>query len=162
MVLLLEAWRYGEFFFRLHEFPKFSRNVLEVMRQPLKERMITISCAKYSTEYPDSLMLVVSMNLSAPTGTLGITRRLRVQRVLSKISGSLLDRSDLQIEMQPVNFDQLLCKQSAMSNSFEDCQSAANRSHRQLSSKAPDELSAVICQRVIAARAYIGSSNLQI
>ena len=48
--------------FRLDELPEFSRNVLEVMRQPLEDRIISISRAKYSTEYPASFMLVASMN----------------------------------------------------------------------------------------------------
>ena len=119
-------------FFRLDELPEFSRNVLEVMRQPLEDRIISISRAKYSTEYPASFMLVASMN-PCPCGYYGHPKKKCVcneyQRThyMSKISGPLLDRIDLQIEVQPVDFDQM-------------------------SSKAPGEPSAAIRQRVIAAR----------
>ena len=113
-------------FFRLDELPEFNRSVLEVMRQPLEDRIISISRAKYSTEYPASFMLVASMN-PCPCGYYGHPKKKCVcneyQRThyMSKISGPLLDRIDLQIEVQPVDFDQLLCKPSAIPNSFEDC-----------------------------------------
>ena len=61
LVLLVEAWKKGKSF-RLDELPEFNRSVLEVMRQPLEDRIISISRAKYSTEYPASFMLVASMN----------------------------------------------------------------------------------------------------
>ena len=144
-------------FFRLDELPEFNRSVLEVMRQPLEDRVITISRAKYSTEYPASFMLVASMN-PCPCGYYGhptkkcVCNEYQRTHYMSKISGPLLDRIDLQIEVQPVDFDQLLCKPSAMPNSFEHCRGAANRSRRQMSSKAPGEPSAAIRQRVIAAR----------
>ncbi len=156
LVLLVEAWKWGKFF-RLDELPEFNRSVLEVMRQPLEDRIISISRAKYSTEYPASFMLVASMN-PCPCGYYGHPKKKCVcneyQRThyMSKISGPLLDRIDLQIEVQPVDFDQLLCKPSAIPNSFDDCRGAANRSRRQMSSKAPGEPSAAIRQRVIAAR----------
>ena len=154
LTIRLQQW--GKFL-RLDELPEFNRSVLEVMRQPLEDRIISISRAKYSTEYPASFMLVASMN-PCPCGYYGHPKKKCVcneyQRThyMSKISGPLLDRIDLQIEVQPVDFDQLLCKSSAMPNLFEDCRGAANRSHRQMSSKAPGEPSAAIRQRVIAAR----------
>jgi len=96
----------------LDELPEFKRSVLEVMRQPLEDRVITISRAKFTVEYPASLMLVASMN-PCPCGfynhpekecvcTSGI-----VQKYLNKISGPLLDRIDIHIEVVPVPFDKL-------------------------------------------------------
>jgi hypothetical protein len=61
LLLTIRLLQWGKFF-RLDELPEFSRNVLEVMRQPLEDRIISISRAKYSTEYPASFMLVASMN----------------------------------------------------------------------------------------------------
>ncbi len=100
----------------LDELPEFNRGALEVMRQPLEDRMITISRAKYTTSYPASFMLVSSMN-PCPCGYYGHPTKQCVctpyqrQHYMSKISGPLLDRIDLQIEVQPVTFDQLADKQ---------------------------------------------------
>jgi magnesium chelatase family protein len=96
----------------LDELPEFKRTVLEVMRQPLEERRITISRAKFSVEYPCSYMLVASMN-PCPCGYFNHPEKECmcgpgvVQKYLSKVSGPLLDRIDIHIEVTPVDFDQL-------------------------------------------------------
>ncbi|WP_158796383.1 YifB family Mg chelatase-like AAA ATPase [Pedobacter sp. L105] len=117
----------------LDELPEFKRSVLEVMRQPLEDRKVTIARARLSVEYPASFMLIASMN-PCPCGfynhpdkecscSPGI-----VQKYLSRISGPLIDRIDLHVEVTPVNFNEL-------------------------SSLTPAESSAVIRERVIKARA---------
>lgn len=96
----------------LDEFPEFSRSVLEVMRQPLEDRRISVSRAKYSIDYPAGFMLVASMN-PCPCGYYNHpTKRCTcppgaVQKYLNRISGPLLDRIDLQVEILPVPFDEL-------------------------------------------------------
>ncbi|WP_299286987.1 YifB family Mg chelatase-like AAA ATPase [uncultured Mucilaginibacter sp.] len=96
----------------LDELPEFKRTVLEVMRQPLEERKVTISRAKMSVDYPASFMLVASMN-PCPCGYYNHPERECVcgpgivQKYLSKISGPLLDRIDLHVEVTPVNFSEL-------------------------------------------------------
>lgn len=96
----------------LDEFPEFSRNVLEVMRQPLEDRHISISRAKYSIDYPAGFMLVASMN-PCPCGYYNhptkecTCSQIQVQRYLSRISGPLLDRIDIQVEIMPVPFAEL-------------------------------------------------------
>lgn len=96
----------------LDEFPEFSRQVLEVLRQPLEDRVITVSRAKYTIDYPASFMLVASMN-PCPCGYYGHpTRRCtcapgQVSRYMNRISGPLLDRIDIQVEIQPVKFDEM-------------------------------------------------------
>ena len=114
------------------ELPEFSRSVLEVLRQPLEDRNINISRVKYSVNYPCSFMFVASMNpcpcgyYNHPTKACVCTPG-QIHRYLHKISGPLLDRIDLQIEITPL--------------SFED-----------LTRTAPGESSAVIRERVIRAR----------
>lgn len=96
----------------LDELPEFKRTVLEVMRQPLEDRQITISRAKFTIEYPASFMLVASMNpcpcgyYNHPDKECVCTPGL-VQKYLNRISGPLLDRIDIHIEVVPVPFDKL-------------------------------------------------------
>ena len=96
----------------LDELPEFKRGVLEVLRQPLEDRDVTISRAKFTVTYPSSFMLVASMNPS-PGGYFNdpdapvVSSPAEMQRYLSKISGPLLDRIDIHIEVTPVPFEKL-------------------------------------------------------
>lgn len=114
------------------ELPEFSRSVLEVLRQPLEDRQINISRAKYSVTYPCSFMFVASMN-PCPCGYYNHPQKAcvctpgQIHRYLHKISGPLLDRIDLQIEITPLSFEEL-------------------------SRTAPGENSATIRERVMRAR----------
>jgi magnesium chelatase family protein len=116
----------------MDELPEFKRNVLEVLRQPMEGRIMTISRAKFSIEYPASFMLVASMN-PCPCGYYNHPSRDcecppgDVQKYLSRISGPLLDRIDIQVEVLPVSFIKL-------------------------SDQHPAEKSKTIRQRVISAR----------
>lgn len=96
----------------LDELPEFKRSVLEVLRQPLEDRVVNISRAKFSVEYPAGFILIAAMNpcqcgnhnhpardCTCPPGA--------VQRYLNKISGPLMDRIDLHVEVTPVNYDEL-------------------------------------------------------
>ena len=116
----------------LDELPEFNKSTLEVLRQPLEDRRITISRAKYTVEYPCSLMFVASMN-PCPCGYYGdpthhcVCTPGQIERYMNKISGPLLDRIDIHCEVQAVPF-------------------------AQLSEMQPGEPSAVIRERVIKAR----------
>ncbi|MBQ7181734.1 MAG: YifB family Mg chelatase-like AAA ATPase [Bacteroidaceae bacterium] len=116
----------------LDELPEFHRQVLEVLRQPLEDRVINISRAKYTIAYPCSFMFVASMNpcpcgyYNHPTKACCCTPG-QITRYLNKISGPLLDRIDLQIEITPLSYDEM-------------------------SRTVPGETSAVIRERVIRAR----------
>ena len=96
----------------LDELPEYKRSVLEVMRQPLEERVIRISRARFALEYPASFMLVASMN-PCPCGFFNhpakpcICKNGMVQKYLGRISGPLLDRIDLHVEVTPVGYDKL-------------------------------------------------------
>ena len=96
----------------LDELPEFNRGVLEVLRQPLEDRQITISRIKSTISYPANLMLIASMN-PCPCGYYNHPTKAcvcspgQVQKYLNKISGPLLDRIDIQIEIVPVPFDKI-------------------------------------------------------
>ena len=96
----------------IDELPELSRSVLEVLRQPLEDRKITISRAKYNVEYPCSFMMIASMN-PCPCGYYGdpthhcVCTPGQIQRYMNKISGPLLDRIDIHCEIQAVPFAQL-------------------------------------------------------
>ncbi|TNE72660.1 ATP-binding protein [bacterium] len=101
----------------LDELPEFKRTALEVMRQPIEDGIVSISRARRSVTYPSKIMLVASMNPS-PTGDwfdphdASASNMVAMQRYLSKISGPLLDRIDLHVEVNKVGFDELNSKQS--------------------------------------------------
>ena len=96
----------------LDELPEFKRTVLEVMRQPMEERKVTISRAKVALDFPASFMLIASMN-PCPCGFFNHPEKEctcppgAVQKYLNRISGPLLDRIDLHVEVTPVNFNEL-------------------------------------------------------
>ncbi len=102
----------------LDELPEYKRTVLEVMRQPLEDRVVTISRAKFSVDYPAGFMLVSSMN-PCPCGYYNHPDRDcvcppgGVQKYLNRISGPLLDRIDIHIEVTPVSFSELTMKSRA-------------------------------------------------
>ncbi len=105
----------------LDELPEFKRTVLEVMRQPLEERKVTISRAKISIDFPSNFMLIASMN-PCPCGFYNHPEKECVcapgvvQKYLNKVSGPLLDRIDLHVEVTPVSFDQLTQDRKAESS----------------------------------------------
>ena len=96
----------------LDELPEFPRASLEVLRQPLEDRKITVTRAKYSIEYPSNFMFVASMNpcpcgyYNHPTKPCQCTPG-QIHKYLNKISGPLLDRIDIQIEITPLSFEEL-------------------------------------------------------
>lgn len=112
----------------LDELPEFKRTVLEVLRQPMEERKVTISRAKISVDYPASFMLIASMN-PCPCGYYNhpdkecVCAPGVIQRYLNKISGPLLDRIDLHVEVTPVSFDEL----SSQARPQEESQNIAER-----------------------------------
>ena len=105
----------------LDELPEFKRTVLEVLRQPLEERAVTISRARGTVTFPASFMLVASMNPS-PSGEFfdpaapHADSPIAVQRYLSKISGPLLDRIDIHTEVNPVSFDEMTAERRSESS----------------------------------------------
>lgn len=105
----------------LDELPEFKRSVLEVMRQPLEDRKISVSRVKYSVDYPANFMLIASMN-PCPCGYYNHPAKectctgTAIQRYLSKISGPLLDRIDMHVEVVPVELDKITGTQEAESS----------------------------------------------
>ena len=105
----------------LDELPEFKRTVLEVMRQPIEERKVTISRARISLDFPANFMLIASMN-PCPCGYYNHPEKDCVcgpgvvQRYLNKVSGPLLDRIDLHVEVTPVSFDQMTADRKAESS----------------------------------------------
>ncbi|MBN1456828.1 MAG: YifB family Mg chelatase-like AAA ATPase [Sedimentisphaerales bacterium] len=99
----------------LDEFAEFPRNVLEMIRQPLESRVVTVSRAKGSITFPANFMLIAAMN-PCPCGYLGTSLRRckctprQVERYLSRISGPLLDRIDIHVDVPPVSFNKLRSK----------------------------------------------------
>lgn len=116
----------------LDELPEFGRSILEVMRQPLEDKVVTVARAKYSVAYPANFMLVASMNpcpcgyYNHPTKECSCSRH-AVEKYINKISGPLMDRIDIQIEVTPVEYSQM-------------------------TDTTPAEPSSAVRQRVIAAR----------
>ncbi len=116
----------------LDELPEYKRAVLEVMRQPLEDRSVTISRAKFTVDYPAGFMLIAAMN-PCPCGYHNHPEKKcvcapgAVEKYLNKISGPLLDRIDLHIEVTPISYDEL-------------------------SSQVQEETSSSILERVVAAR----------
>jgi magnesium chelatase family protein len=106
----------------LDELPEFKKNVLEVLRQPMEEGSVTISRASSSVTYPSNFMLVAAMN-PCPCGFLGDPKRectctyLQIQRYRSKISGPLMDRIDIHMEVPPVQFKDLKRKETGKGSS---------------------------------------------
>ncbi len=106
----------------LDELPEYGRAVLEVMRQPLEDRVITIARSKYSIEYPANFMLVASMN-PCPCGYYSHPEKEctckagDIKRYMNKISGPLLDRIDIHMEVQPVDFNKLSSKRESEDSS---------------------------------------------
>lgn len=122
----------------LDELPEFKRTVLEVMRQPMEERHVTISRAKVSVDFPASFMLIASMN-PCPCGYYNHPEKecscapIVVQRYLNKISGPLLDRIDLHVEVTPVSFSEL------SNNNVNESESSADVRERVIAARAIQE-----------------------
>lgn len=121
----------------LDEFPEFPRQVLEVLRQPIEDRVITVARAKYTVDYPASFMLVASMN-PCPCGYYGHPTKPctcsagQVSKYMNKISGPLLDRIDLQVEIEPVAFDDMADRKPAESSAAIRSRVMAARAIQQL------------------------------
>lgn len=151
----------------LDELPEFKREVLEVMRQPLEDREVTISRAKFTITYPASFMLVASMNPS-PGGYFNDTNAVvssstnEMLRYMSKISGPLLDRIDLHIEVSPVPFENLSDKRPAESSAAirERVRMARERQHKRYESVIDVHYNAQMSTRLIREFCALDESSL--
>jgi len=139
----------------LDELPEFKRSVLEVLRQPMEERKVTISRAKISVDYPASFMLVASMN-PCPCGFYNHPEKDCacgpgvVKRYLNKISGPLLDRIDLHVEVTPVSYEEL-ASQEYKSESSEDI-TARVISAREIQQKRFEDYKDIYCNAQMPSR----------
>jgi magnesium chelatase family protein len=139
----------------LDELPEFKRSVLEVMRQPMEERRVTISRARVSVDYPASFMLIASMN-PCPCGYYNHPEKDCtcgpgvVKRYLNKISGPLLDRIDLHVEVTPVSYDEL----AGAERSGDTSQTIAERvvQARQLQAQRYEKYPQIYCNAQIPSR----------
>ncbi|UCD38368.1 MAG: YifB family Mg chelatase-like AAA ATPase, partial [Fidelibacterota bacterium] len=141
----------------LDELPEFRKNVLEVLRQPLEAGYVTISRAKVSVTYPASIMLVAAMNpcpcgfATDPRNECSCTPPV-IQRYMSRISGPLMDRIDIHVEVPAVKIEELAAKSSGEKSEAirERVEAARERQHRRFDSE-PD----------IYANAHMGSKALR-
>lgn len=154
----------------LDELPEFKRSVLEVMRQPLEERKVVISRARMSVEFPANFMLIASMN-PCPCGYYNhpdkecVCGPGVVQKYLNKISGPLLDRIDLHVEVTPVSFDQIASTRKAESSEqirervikARERQLERFKDHKEIYSNAmmPSEMVKEVCQISEAGKALL-------
>jgi len=142
----------------LDEMPEFKRSVLEVLRQPLEERKITISRSRWSVDYPANFMLVASMN-PCPCGYHNHpTKDCKclpgsISRYMSKISGPLLDRMDIHLEVMPVSHEDLTNKDKKGKERSEDIRNRVLAA-REIQAKRYEDLKGVHCNAMVAANKY--------
>ena len=138
------------------ELPEFNKHTLEVLRQPLEDRLITIARAKYTITYPASFMFVASMN-PCPCGYYGDPTHVcvcspgQIQRYMNKISGPLLDRIDIQVEVAPVDFADLQ-KQSAAGETSATIRARVNRARQFAHARYADGGESLRCNADLSAR----------
>ena len=153
----------------LDELPEFSRSVLEVLRQPLEDRQISISRARMNVEYPAGFMMVASMNpcpcgyYNHPTKACVCTTA-QVQKYLNKISGPLLDRIDIQIEIIPVPFEKMSDKRPV---EMSECIRARVMKARQIQEKRFVDAPNIYCNaqmtsKLLAKHAQLDESGLRL
>ncbi len=146
----------------LDELPEFKRTVLEVMRQPLEDRKITISRARFTIEFPSGFMLVASMN-PCPCGYFNHPTRQcvcspgMVQKYMNRISGPLLDRIDLHIEVIPVPFNKL--SETPPAESSVEIRKRVIRA-RQVQSKRFEKNKSVFCNAQMTTRQLANNTKM--